>query len=208
MRFSLKGILIGVTYVAIAAAAFTQTTWVYADILWAVALLAVVYSALMAAFLRGRRQIAAAGFVVGCFCFLLCLTLGGDAVPTTRILVAAGVGQVNGQSPTVTAAPATGTWALMPTNPGNVTSYASASSSYNATLGTTVVAAPANPQLVASGSRWAVAAPTGGIAPTAPPIDFGIYVRAGNAVGMVLIGLAGSVIGAMVHRAGRCDAAA
>lgn len=34
MRFSLRWILAATTYVAIAAAAFTQTDWIYADILW------------------------------------------------------------------------------------------------------------------------------------------------------------------------------
>src|SRR5262245_24174438 len=96
MRFSLKWILVGVAYVAVAAAAFSQTTWVYADVLWAASLLAVVYAALIAAFARGRRQAAAVGFVVASACFLLCVWLtNGNGVPTTRLLVAAGVGQSN-----------------------------------------------------------------------------------------------------------------
>lgn len=53
MRFSLKRILAGTVYVAIAAAAFSQTTWVYADVLWATSLLAVAYVATLATFARG-----------------------------------------------------------------------------------------------------------------------------------------------------------
>ena len=207
MRFSLKWILAGVAYVAIAAAAFSQTTWVYADILWAASLLAVVYAALVAAFLRGRRQIAAAGFVVGSFCFLLCLTLGGDSVPTTRLLVAAGVGQSN--QPGAPPATATASWALTPSNSATLNlRYGGPpkASSFNSTLG---IASSASPPATASGTISGAgvnsyAVPMIVAAPSAfPPIDFGIYVRAGNAAGMMVIGLMGSVVGVIVYRSAR-----
>src|SRR5688572_18802717 len=93
MRFSLKWILAGMAYAAVAAAAFSQQTWVYADVLWAASLLAIVFAAILACFARGRRQVAAAGFVFAGACFLLCLIFGdAGAVPTTRLLLAAGVG--------------------------------------------------------------------------------------------------------------------
>jgi hypothetical protein len=204
MRFSLKWILAGVAYVAIAAAAFSQTTWVYADILWAASLLAVVYAALISVFLRGRRQLAAAGFVVASFCFLLCLTLGGDSVPTRRLLVAAGVGQ-SGQTVAASAAPASGTWALVAS--GTTPPRWIGSSTLSSTMGASAppnpsVTAPTGPSFMSSGVN-AVAVP--GLPPLAaavvPPVDYGIYVRAGNAVGMMLIGLMGSLVGLLGYRA-------
>ena len=48
MRYSMKWILAAMVYVAIAAAAFSQDTWVYADLLWLAAFVAFGY-----AFLRG-----------------------------------------------------------------------------------------------------------------------------------------------------------
>jgi hypothetical protein len=45
-------------------------------------------------------------------------------------------------------------------------------------------------------------------APAAPPVDFSIYVRAGNAVGAMAFGLLGCVVGALAHRAARREASA
>jgi hypothetical protein len=91
MRFSLKWILAGMAYVAIAAAAFARDEWWYTDILSALTLLAVVYAILVTAFASGRRRIAAAGFVVASISFIFCAAYGGDGVPTTRLLGAAGI---------------------------------------------------------------------------------------------------------------------
>jgi hypothetical protein len=103
MRFSLKWILAATVYVAIAAAAFGTGDWYFADALWALTLLAVVYAVLITAFASGRRRVAAAGFVVASVCFALCVAFGGDTVPTTRLLIATGVGSI--VQPTVIAAP-------------------------------------------------------------------------------------------------------
>ena len=91
MRFSMKWALAAMAYVAVAAAAFSRQTWVFADLLWAASLLAVVFAALVARFARGRRQMAGAGFVVASGCFLLCMALDQNAVPTNRLLAAAGI---------------------------------------------------------------------------------------------------------------------
>jgi hypothetical protein len=204
MRFSLKWILAGVAYVAIAAAAFSQTTWVYADILWAASLLAVVYAALLAAFVRGRRQLAAAGFVFASFCFLMCLTLGGDSVPTTRLLVAAGVGAANQPLPAPTpTTPYNPSMYFQVVPPQGTPSAGLPSTTSSASAGVLGIAAPSNNSMMPTAPAYglfASAAPT--VAPAAfPPIDYGIYVRAGNAVGMMVVGLMGSVLGALVHRA-------
>jgi hypothetical protein len=90
VRFSLKWILAGMVYVAIAAAAFGTGKWYFGDALWALTLLVVVYAILGVVISRGRR-LGALGFVVGAAVFGLCLTYGSDSVPTVRLLVAAGI---------------------------------------------------------------------------------------------------------------------
>lgn len=63
-RFSLKWILAAMVYAAIAAAAFSQETWVYADLLCAASLLALGYAVMLTIYARGgrfRRVHAAAG---------------------------------------------------------------------------------------------------------------------------------------------------
>ena len=54
-RFSLKWILAAMVYAAIAAAAFSQESWVYADILCAVSLLALGYAVMLVIYARGER---------------------------------------------------------------------------------------------------------------------------------------------------------
>jgi hypothetical protein len=88
MRFSLKWILAGMTYAAVAAAALTQDTRVYADILWAATLVTFAFAVVAACFARGPRQIAAASFVVFSGCYLLCLHFAAESVPTASLLLA------------------------------------------------------------------------------------------------------------------------
>ncbi len=64
MRFSLKWLLAGTVYVAIAAAAFARPHWAYAEALWALTFLAVVYALIVAISGRGQRQVVAIGFAV------------------------------------------------------------------------------------------------------------------------------------------------
>jgi hypothetical protein len=101
VRFSLKWILAGMLYVAIAAAAFGTGKWHFADLLWTMTLFAAVYAIALAVFASGKRRAMAATFVVGCACFLFCVTFGGDAVPTARLLVASGIGQIDQVFPDV-----------------------------------------------------------------------------------------------------------
>jgi len=93
MRFSLKWILAGMAYAAVAAAALTQDTRVYADILWAATLVTFAFAVVAACFARGPRQIAAASFVVFSGCYLLCLHFAAESVPTSNVLLAWRVGE-------------------------------------------------------------------------------------------------------------------
>lgn len=200
MRFSLKWILAGVTYVAIAAAAFSQQTWVYADTLWAIGLLAVVYGALVAFLARGRRQAAAVGFVVGSLAFAACVFTGSSSVPTLRLLSAAGVGP-DSVAPIPMASPyypATSVnvirrpvtvETMTPNGPVPRTTYVEERR---------VAPTPAVP--VASPIPQAASA-----YPSPVIVDFSMYIRAGNAVGTMLFGGLGIVLGLAAYKAARRD---
>jgi hypothetical protein len=197
MRFSLKWILVGVAYFALAAAAVSQPWWVYADVLWAVSLLAMAYATLLTAFARGRRQVAAAGFVVAGVCFLGCLSwsslMGGESVPMKRLLEAAGIGQRDmTPSPMYYAPPLAqgnvypGPVSVMPE--GTVDTFLD----------------PAAPAPVATA---AVAAPPVTVYQTyqPTPVTDPMAIRAGNAAGMILFGGAGFVLGLIAYNAARRD---
>jgi hypothetical protein len=195
MRFSLKWILGGTVYVAIAAAAFGTGKWYFADALWTIGWLAVVYAIAVAMFAAGKRRAMAATFVVGCACFLLSLMLGGEAVPTERLLVASGVGQSG-----------PGNWmANPPAITGQMYSYV------------TVQPSVTSPQPTPAGSStWNLVAPaysagtisTPSTLPVAPvatpapigPVDFSVYLRAAIAVATLAFGLMGSLVGLMAYR--------
>ena len=50
MRFSLKWLLAGTAYAAVAAAALTQDSWIWADIVWALSLVAFAFALVVACF--------------------------------------------------------------------------------------------------------------------------------------------------------------
>jgi hypothetical protein len=79
VRFSLKWILAGMVYVAIAAAAFSAGSAALGELLWAFSLLANVYASLISIFARGRRQFAAAGFALASLGLAFCLAFGSTA---------------------------------------------------------------------------------------------------------------------------------
>jgi hypothetical protein len=89
MAFSLKWLLAGSAYTALAAAALSTGHWAYVDVLWAVTFFAVAYAILGALFARDKRQIVAAGFAVASILLLTCLHLSPDSVPTARLVVLA-----------------------------------------------------------------------------------------------------------------------
>lgn len=89
MAFSLKWLLAGSAYAALAAAALATGHWAYVDVLWAVTFFAIAYAILVALFARGQRQVVAAGFSVAGGLLLVCLQLSPDSVPTARLVVMA-----------------------------------------------------------------------------------------------------------------------
>ena len=89
MQFSMKWVLLGMAYVAVAAAAFSQGHWVYADLLWCGAFLAVCFAILAIGISTGVRRAAAAGFALFALAFALCVQVAPGSVPTKRILSAA-----------------------------------------------------------------------------------------------------------------------
>jgi hypothetical protein len=72
-------------------------SWVYADILWALSLLAIVYAGLVAFLAQGMPRVAAAGFLLASLCFVVYVTVASlnadNATAITRILTAAGYEQ-------------------------------------------------------------------------------------------------------------------
>jgi hypothetical protein len=178
VRFSLKWILAGMAYAAIAAAAFARGEWWYADALCVLTLLAFVYAVLVTAFARGRRQIAAAGFVVGCVCLVLGIVFGGNCVPTERWLIASGVGQ---KAPTTTSLEAANVEVQLLT-----VRFQQARSTWD--------------QVLAAKSRQQE------LQLQAVSIALAVYRRAANAVATLGFGLMGSLMGLMAFRAARRDA--
>ena len=88
MRYSMKWILAAMVYVAIAAAAFSQPGWVYADLLWAATFLAFSYAIIVAWLVPGVARARAGGFVIVAACFVASLHLSPVDVPARRVLEA------------------------------------------------------------------------------------------------------------------------
>lgn len=100
MRFSLKWSLAAMAYVALAAAAFNQGTSVYGDVLWFATCVAFEYAAVLTCFARDARRTNAGGFVILASCYLLCLGVTPQSVPTERLVL-----YVTGQPPPNVPAP-------------------------------------------------------------------------------------------------------
>ncbi len=90
MRFSLKWVLLGMAYVAVAAAAFGQGHWVYADLLWLATFCAICLATLTVIFGKGARRAGAAGFALFALALAACAQFAPDSIPTKRILLTAG----------------------------------------------------------------------------------------------------------------------
>ena len=186
MRFSLKWILTAAVYVAIAAAAFSQSSWVYAELLWVASLLAFVFAALLAMLTRGKARVMAAGFLLSSVCFLFYLTaaslLGNNSTPATRLLIAAGFQQ-------------------FPQLPFYYTPVSPAPQPYLPVAPPAVAPYPATPMPAMAPPVVSLVAP-----PVAAPVDFAQYVRAANAVGMMLFGMLGVLIGLAAQRTATASA--
>jgi hypothetical protein len=183
-RFSLKWILAAMVYAAIAAAAFSQQAWVYADLLCGAALLALGYAVLLVVYTRGPRQAAAAGFAVCMILMAAVVQISPDSVPTLRILTAAGVGQSPIlPTPTAPVGPptatfSTGTLNFTPGTVGTINSYA----------------------LPNASSVWRSVPISRATFSSSPPFDITLKLRAANAVTLMLAGLLGILLGLMAYR--------
>ena len=89
MRYSLKWGLLGMAYVALAAAAFGQGHWAYADLLWLATFGAICLAMLIAIFSTGARRAGGVGFVLFALALAMCMQFAPDSIPTRRIFLAA-----------------------------------------------------------------------------------------------------------------------
>lgn len=186
----MKWILAGMVYVAIAAAAFSQESSVYADLLWAVAFVAVCYALLLAAVSKGRGRTMAGGFALFAIGFALCAAFAQDATPTARILEAAGVNQYGTPLPhLLPPAQAYSTPAAHPVPPPAVFSQPS---SPTATIHSYSMLQPATPQ----GAPLTLY-PTPVIM---GPSLFPQKLRAANAVAAMACGLLGCMLAVGAYR--------
>ncbi|HEX6963703.1 MAG TPA: hypothetical protein VF175_17685 [Lacipirellula sp.] len=181
-RFSLKWILAAMVYAAIAAAAFSQESWVYADLLCAASLLALGYAVMLIIYARGARQAASAGFAVFMLLLAVCMLVTPNSVPTQRILLAAGVGQppILPTPTSPTPAPSatfagSGAWNLVP-NSGAATI---SNSPYSLSL-----APPPTATFVSFPSEF----------------DVTLKLRAANAVATMTCGLFGALLALVAYR--------
>jgi len=88
LRFSLKWLLAAVVYAAVGAAALSQPTWVYADLVWVATLAAFGYALALALFARGTSQARGGGFALLAAAFVVCVFFAPESVPTARVLSA------------------------------------------------------------------------------------------------------------------------
>jgi hypothetical protein len=180
MRFSLKWGLLGMAYVAVAAAAFGQGHWVYADLLWLATFVAVCLAILTAIFGSGPRRGGAAGFALFALALAACAQFAPESIPTRRILLA------TGQSPYHIYSPVATPYYPTPAAPQ------------------VVFSAPAMP---ANSSRYAP--PTIAVAPPPVPVAFPVEpvelpfnskLRAANSLAAMLVGLTGCWLGIAAFR--------
>jgi hypothetical protein len=181
MRFSLKWILVSMAYAALSAAALTQDGWAYADALWAITLIAVAYSALVAIIASGKQRATAVGFAVFAFVFVACVVAAPDSVPSQRLLVASGV-EVGD---TVVPVAASGGYRSTVASGAFVPS--SGSLSYAAPLSVTIASPPSGqPYVPPTGQAFKLISGAERFAPK---------LRAANSIGAMLFGILGAVLG-------------
>ena len=178
MRFSLKWVLLGMAYVAVAAAAFSQGHWVYADVLWLATFGAVCLAMLIAILGTGARRAGGVGFALFALALAMCMQFAPDSIPTRRIFLAAELrsyASVQASTPPYAqyrvVAPAA------PVAPGSPTPY------YAPT--TIALAQPPVP----------VAFPNGMVE---PPIN--TKLRAANSLGVMVTGIVGCWLGIAAFR--------
>jgi hypothetical protein len=184
MRFSIKWLLAGMAYAALAAAALGQPHWVLTDLLWLVNFLAVSYACILLLVARGDRQARAAGFVTGCALLLLTLQFSAAAVPTNRLVTSLS-GNSPGQLPTVSPPVYP-----QPYSPTPTIRYAPPA----AAPPTTSQPHPATGIFVAAPTYQAFPAPV------LPTVDLTARYRAANTLSVMIAGLAGFLLAGLASR--------
>lgn len=188
MRFSLKWILLGMAYVAVAAAALSQDHWAYADALWLATFIAVGASILTAILRTGSLRATASGFALFAGGFALCAQVAPQSTPTRRILLTAGVPEypIYQPAPVIYSAP----------QPALATPF----------VAPTVSAYPM-PAAPTPANSYAPSqiSPVPVVAFAASPVElpFVSKTRATNAILSVLLGLVGAWIAAAAYRRNR-----
>jgi hypothetical protein len=99
IRFSMKWLLAGVVYVAVAATAFTQAERGWGDALWVISHLAICYAAGLAIYGAGVRSARGLGFLMGSLALVITLEVSPDRVPVVRIIAAISPPVVEMQGP-------------------------------------------------------------------------------------------------------------
>jgi hypothetical protein len=190
-RFSLKWVLIGAAYVAIAAAAFSQRSWIFSDFLWFALLAAFAYALVLAFYARGEQQASAAGFLALAMCFLMCLYVVPDRAPVRSLYVAlqsasSEVVQVQYPAGAAMPLPAPATASASPLQPAPAPAY------YQP-----YAAAPYQPY------AQAPLAPSVAYSSVVQDGFFPQRIRAAHAITSMGAGLVGSLLGAAAYRRSR-----
>jgi hypothetical protein len=194
IRFSMKWLLAGMVYVAVAAAAIAQGHWSYAAILWMATFFAVTYALTVAIFARGARQIAAAGFAIASLAIVACMRFAPGSLPTSRFVAAL----ASAQAPIPTTVYATPT-PVIPAAPGRPPG-----TYYPAPAPQPSPPIAAQPYYPPGGPVFATY-----VAPPAVTISYdngevaAVRVRAANAIATMAAGVIGGVLAAVGFRRGR-----
>lgn len=181
MRYSLKWGLVGMAYAALAAAAFGQGHWAYADLLWLATFGAICLAMLIAIFGTGARRAGGVGFALFALALAICMQFAPDSIPTRRIFLAAELrsyASVQASTPPYAqyrmAPPATPSAPALPTNQPYY--YPP-------------------PQVVMAAQPVPVAFPSGMVE---PPIN--TKLRAANSLGVMVAGIVGCWLGIAAFR--------
>jgi hypothetical protein len=186
MRYSLKWGLLGMAYVALAAAAFGQGHWAYADLLWLATFGAICLAMLIAIFGTGARRAGGVGFALFALALAMSMQFAPDSIPTRRIFLAA---ELRSYSSVQAFAPYAQLGVAAPATLSNpvVSGYAAP---YSPTK-TTPIFPPPVP----------VAFPSGIVE---PPIN--TKMRAANSLGVMVAGIVGCWLGIAAFRRQRREA--
>jgi hypothetical protein len=90
MRFSLRWLLVGVAFIAVAAAAIGTNNRLLADLTWAAVMMAICYAAVVACTSKGMPKAIAVGFLVLAIANLVAMHLTPSKVPSMRLFAALG----------------------------------------------------------------------------------------------------------------------